>query len=178
MASDTITLAIDGEVTLRRFAGGVSRFQKLITALSAEVAEGRIEWIIDDLAPGSALATIRGCASDMTRVEPVVRAYGNVGKALERKQLIPYSPRVEEPARQIVKVLASQRSPIRSIRFETPEEEAIILSEPVRAQAPAAASRARATYGAFRVEFKPSRVEAASGSRCMTIWKTSPFIAI
>lgn len=156
MASDTITIAFNGDVSLQVFASQVQHFRTLILALSAE-AGGHIEWIVDDLQPGSAIATIRGHSPDMAKVEQVVRAYGVVGKALETRQVIPFPTRVEKPARELVKVLEVPVRRIRSIRFETPEEDATVV--PPGVPSVALHARVSAAYGAVggRVQTLSSR---------------------
>lgn len=156
MASDTITIAFNGDVSLQVFANQVQHFRTLILALSAE-AGAHIEWIVDDLQPGSAIATIRGHSPDMAKVEQVVRAYGVVGKALETHQVIPFPTRVEKPARDLVRVLQVPARRIQSIRFETPEEDATIV--PPSVPVAAVPSRISTAYGAVegRVQTLTSR---------------------
>jgi hypothetical protein len=38
MPNDTLTLALDGEVTLANFAGGMRHLQELVDALSKQIA--------------------------------------------------------------------------------------------------------------------------------------------
>jgi len=82
--SDTVTLALQGEVTLDAFSRAALHFNRLVDALSADVAgsEG-LRWVITELEAGSAIMTARG-VGDPATAESVSTAYIDVGKALER----------------------------------------------------------------------------------------------
>jgi hypothetical protein len=124
MTKTTLTLVLGGEVPLDRFAEGMQGFRQLIEALTQEVSGGaKIAWVIDELAGGSAVATIRGEAEQIEDVERVVRAYAVVGKALERHEVIPYSERVAKAARKLASVLDGN---VTSLQFETETETAMI----------------------------------------------------
>ncbi len=124
MTETTLTLVLGGEVPLDRFAESMQGFRQLIEALTQEVSGGaKIAWVIDELAGGSAVATIRGEAEQIEDVERVVRAYAVVGKALERHEVIPYSERVAKAARKLASVLDGN---VTSLQFETETETATI----------------------------------------------------
>lgn len=131
MPLDNLTLALNGRLPLPLFAAAVTGFDTLVRALSAEVATATtIGWSLADLEGSveeshinSASLTSVGESGDTESVERVVRAYGQVGKALEHGVPIPYSPPVVEAAKKVVGVL---NGAITSIRFETPEEDATI----------------------------------------------------
>lgn len=134
MAKDTITLGLGGDISLDDFAAAVARFRSLVDALTSEVGGGGINWIVTGLEAGSALATIQGIAERpeaVPRIEAVVRAYGAVGRALERNDPIPFSPNVAKSATQLRDLLGPR---VRSVRFETAEAEAEIVASivPVR----------------------------------------------
>ena len=58
---NTLTLALEGEVTLADFSEAMKDFRALIAALSKEIGgKTKIDWRIDDLNAGSAMTTIRG----------------------------------------------------------------------------------------------------------------------
>lgn len=133
MAGDTVTLALNGDVPLHLFAESLKRFRELLDALTAEVAEpGAVDWVIDDLQTGSAITTVRGVAQSPDRVDRVIRAYGEIGRALERGQPIPFSPRVITPL-QALTALVNGR--ITSIRLETAESDTLI-TEPLPEASP------------------------------------------
>ncbi|MFV2045174.1 MAG: hypothetical protein ACC700_18310, partial [Anaerolineales bacterium] len=91
MPIDTLTIAVNGEVSLLEFSSAIDAFKGLVDALSNEIArEAEIDWFIEDLSAGSAVATVRGSSSEQAAVERVVQAYGVVGGSLERGETIPY----------------------------------------------------------------------------------------
>lgn len=126
MFEKTLSLELGGEVPFDDFAETMQHFHRLIELLSQEVGgQSSIAWVIEDLSGGSAAATIRGEAERPETVAGVVRAYSTVGHALERGEVIPYSPRVAEAARNITRVLNGE---VTSIRFGTEQDVATIES--------------------------------------------------
>lgn len=119
--SDTLTLELMGEVTLDDLAIAMVEFKAVVQALTAELRGDADppQWIIEDLHSGSALAVIRGRGSAPT-VDAVVRAYEEVGEALETHRPVPHGPRVQTAARRLAR-LATGRIP--AIRFETPNRD-------------------------------------------------------
>ena len=139
MPETTLTVVLDGNVPLDQFADGMQRFRRLVETLTQEVSgKAEIAWIVDELAGGSAVATIRGEAEQVEDVERVVRAYAVVGRALERHEVIPYSPRVANAARRLTAVLGGK---ITSIRFETETDTSTVTE--------GAADQSRAYLAAF-----------------------------
>jgi hypothetical protein len=130
MRLDTITLVLSGEVVLEDFAAGLSRLSDLVDALATETRAAGVTWIIDDLEKSSALATIRGIG-ETNSVERVVRAYAEVGAAMEEGRPIPYSGPVLAAATGLRAILGPR---VESIRFETPEREATIRAGPQRGE--------------------------------------------
>src|SRR5713226_1487473 len=128
MANDTITLMLEGDVPLSAFAEAVKDFAKLVTALTNE-EKADIEWTIEDLSPGSALATIRGESKQPEKVERVVRNYAQVGRAMQRNEPLHRPASIARPAYALGRLIGNK---VRSIRLETPEEEAIISVRPTR----------------------------------------------
>ena len=55
--SDTVTLALQGEVSLAEFSAAVTRFNGLIAALAADSHVEDVEWQIDALEYSSAITT-------------------------------------------------------------------------------------------------------------------------
>ncbi len=130
MAMDNLTFELGGEVSLNDLADSFLRLKGLIGALTSEVsAKARVSWVVEDLRPGSAAATIRGEAEDPEDVARVVKAYAVVGQALERNEPIPFSQKVRRHAEEIMTVLHGN---ITSIRFETPEVEWTVVSPAVK----------------------------------------------
>ena len=126
MSETTLTFALSGDIPLDQFAEAMQRFRRLIGALTQEVSrQAGIAWIVDDLSGGSALATIRGEAEQDEDVERVVRAYATVGRALERNEAVPYSPKVVRAAESIRQMLNGK---ITSIQFEAMSEVSTVAS--------------------------------------------------
>lgn len=126
MSNNTVTLALDGEVSLGSFAKAMEHFHALIKALASEVTPGaKIEWVIEDLWVGSTVARIRGESTELTVVEPVAEAFLRTGKALAEGLRFPYSQHVEKPAQAIISVINDK---IRSVRFETEQDEATVVA--------------------------------------------------
>lgn len=123
---DTLTLALNGEVTVEEFSRSIRHFSDLITALKDEVGGGAtITWVIYDLQVSSAIATVRGLSNQPDKVEDVKRAYIEVGRHLEERTPIPFGRSVQTPARGLVSVLGTR---IISIRFETADEDVTVAS--------------------------------------------------
>ncbi|MHB8718108.1 MAG: hypothetical protein ACYDAC_04340 [Candidatus Dormibacteria bacterium] len=158
MVDETVTIALGGEVQLDDLVTAVSHFSGLLEALRSAVAAGTvIDWIVSDLRPGSAEATVTGRVVDEAapRLLRVVRAYEDVGRALEHSDAVPFSPSVAKEARGILSVLNGR---IDSVRFETAEREAIIRSPLVAAKV---VEVTEAAYGA--VEGKVQTVSNRGG---------------
>jgi hypothetical protein len=129
VANDSITLALNGEVSLEQFASAASDLAALVDALSAEIAgKQRTEWFVEYLDAGSATMTFAGQAEEDDVVERVVRAYAVVGHSLETGAPLPYSQKVEKAAKRITGVLDGT---VTAVRFETPQETATVVSPSV-----------------------------------------------
>lgn len=131
MAKDTITLALNGDVSLKDFSNAIQQFFNLINGLHDDVAkESSIEWFVEGLEAGSAIATIKGIGeeeADTEAVEKVVDAYLDVGKAIQKESPLNYSRPVQRAAKQLVSIINGR---IKSIRFETTETDVEIFSSP------------------------------------------------
>lgn len=121
--SDSITLVLDGKVTLPELAAAVAHFSGLVSALTSEVAAGAtIEWEVTSLEGGSARATAKGRGSPLA-VGIVVQAYEQVGDSLDKNQPIPYGPRVAREAMGIVSLINGN---IESVKFETENRDVLV----------------------------------------------------
>lgn len=121
--SDTITLILDGRVTLPDFATAVAHLNGLVSALASEVAaSATIEWEVSSLQTSSAVATIKGLGEKQA-VGIVCDAYELVGDSLERNEPIPYGPRVAKEAMAIASLINGN---IETVRFETERREVLI----------------------------------------------------
>jgi hypothetical protein len=140
MADDTLTFALQGDVSLDQFDRGIRDFTRLVAALS-DVADAKgMRWQIDQLAASSAICTVRGISENGYRaeaVEEVTRDYLEVGRALEKGAEIPFPPAVTEPANDLVALI---KTGVEAVRFETAVDDAFIseataareLIQPVR----------------------------------------------
>jgi len=126
MPGDTLTLALDGTILLGEFAQTMKHLTDLVAVLSKEVApEARIDWYIDELEAGSAIATIRGESASSEAIERVSHAYLIIGKSLEARQPVPYSARVQKKVLSLTGLLDGH---ITAVRFETYHGEATLSS--------------------------------------------------
>lgn len=126
MLNDTLTLALEGEVSLEDYSKIMRDFNALVNQLSKEVAKGAdINWIIEDLNAGSASATIQGSFEDTQLIENVVLAYENIGEALQTGKKFPYPKNIENTVFGITNVLDGK---ITAVRFETPRKDFIVTS--------------------------------------------------
>jgi hypothetical protein len=121
---DILTLALEGEVVLQEFASAISTFNSLLIELSAEVGgSAKIDWIIDELHEGSAIATFRGVYPEMALVENVVNAYEEIGSALASGSEIPFSDSIRKHSAALTSILNGK---ITALRFETSSNEYFI----------------------------------------------------
>ena len=124
MAADTLTFALNGEVTLQEYARAINEFSGLISELSKEVSgEANIDWSVDDLHYGSAVASIRGESANITAVERVVVAYTNIGKSIEKGERIAYSRAVQLRVQALTSVVDGK---VTSMQFASVYGEATI----------------------------------------------------
>lgn len=133
---DTVTLALgaDGEqselIPLEAFATAIAKFYDLIHAFTDNVPGQRVDWVVESLEISSAIATVKGLG-ERDHVERVVRAYVEVGTALQEHRPIPYSQAVIKAAKGLTSILDHR---VRTIRFETGEREAIVRSPAVKGE--------------------------------------------
>jgi len=158
--SDTVTLSLQGTVSLPEFSAALAHFDALITALSAESDASTVVWQIEALEYSSATTTARAVPTNGTQpdqIDRVVRAFLEVGQALEEGHTVPFSNAVRKEAQALAGVLKG--SAIDAIRFETAENDAIIREAPATPETPSTAQSA--SYGAVtgRVQTLMSRSE-------------------
>jgi hypothetical protein len=126
MSQNTVTLAIEGEISLTTFATVMQRFTSFVQTLSGEIGKDvPIAWTIDDLQPGSALVTIRGDASRPELVERVVRAYATISVALGEGQPIPYPETITQGVYALTQII---QGPITALRFLTDASDVLVTS--------------------------------------------------
>lgn len=143
MANDTITLKLNGEVSLADFSRAMTGFNALAKALAATV-DGRIEWVVADLDWSSAVATVKGLADDPEQVVRAVQAYMVVGEAVAQGKPIPFSQSVRTATGTILSVLRGGKDGgVEAIDFETEEGEATVQGQAVPTPEPRAVRSAQ-----------------------------------
>ena len=121
MAKDTITFELGGRVEIADLENGIAAFRRLVSALTPR--EANVAWVVEDLQPGSAVATLRGEADDLAVVEKIVTDYEIIGDTLARREeLTPYGSQVKNAADAIVALT----SRVDYVRFETPSDDHLI----------------------------------------------------
>lgn len=115
----TLTIALEGAVPLPLFATAVRGFDELVDALTEDVANEDLPWVIYGLEFGSATMTIRAESEALEAVARVQGAFNSVGRALRMGEPIPYSPRVVAAARRITGIIDGR---VTAVRFEAGDE--------------------------------------------------------
>lgn len=131
MANHTLTLTLDGDISLATFRAAITHFEELVGALTAEVAGQPIDWWLDDLQVGSASATIVGRAASDEPVQRVVAAYETIGEALQHGDTMPYSPRVK---RAVAALTQQVTGSVTALRLETAHADYALLTNDASAQ--------------------------------------------
>lgn len=127
MATDSVTLYLDGDPTLDDLTAALAGLRDLLAALAGRHARGvKITWAVDDLDVGSATGTFRGSATTPEVVGDVVSAYIEVGRTLYRGDVI-REPEISAAAKRITAILNGR---VPSVRFETADDEVVISSAP------------------------------------------------
>lgn len=125
MASETVTLALDGSPTLNDLSTALNGLLDLLQAIEAELAlKSDISWAVDDLSTGSADSTFRGRALRRDHVTAVSARYLSIGRSLHRGEPLG-SPRIASATERIVGVLNGR---VPSLRFETADDEVLITA--------------------------------------------------
>lgn len=151
MAKDTLTLVLNGRVSLADFSQAVTGLFSLIEGLQADVAGGKhIDWLIDALDAGSATAAVRGVAeneADAPAVERVVVAYEDVGNSIHKGRQFSYSPRVKTAANKILGLVNGR---ITSVRFETADVDVEFSKRPSELAPVVSETVSEVAYGSVR----------------------------
>lgn len=123
MESKELTLALDGEVTLKDFSQAMLRFKELIYSLKDEVAPGsKINWVIDDLKKKCTIARIKGIAvnnEDVVSIKQIRKAYIELGRKIVHGETLTNDYPVIQAVTGLRRLINGR---ITSIRFETDEK--------------------------------------------------------
>lgn len=130
MAKDTVTLVLNGEVTLEAYSKVMGGFVNIMKALGGEVArDTKIDWIVSELAAAnSAVTAARGEVEegeDESAVIQVVDAFEQVGLALQYGRRPPFeSVRMYTPD-----ILGVMNGRITSVGFQTDDVDAEVTGD-------------------------------------------------
>jgi len=122
MDTHTLTFALGGPVEIGQFQKGITRFQRLVSALTPR--EG-VKWLVADLQYGSATITLAAeteTPAGADKARQVVADFGSIGKALESHAPLPYNRRVQ----QAVAGLQALAHTVEYVRLETPQGDYIV----------------------------------------------------
>ena len=114
MPDATITFELGGRIDIKQMEKGVTVFRQLISALTGK---SKVDWVVEDLQPGSATTTVRGECEESAIAERIVREYEEIGKALQNKEEIQTNNRVIRATDAVKKLTES----LDYVRFETSE---------------------------------------------------------
>ncbi len=126
MPNDTVTIELQGAVTLARFRDAVDRFTDLVEGLAGELNASGLRWELDDLQVGSATATARGVPANGAShadLDRVVRSYLEVGEALASRTTVPFAAQVRKSASELCALIGDG---VTAVRFETAEADALV----------------------------------------------------
>ena len=105
-----------GRVAIGDLAKGFAVFQRLIRALTRTAG---VDWVMEDLQPGSPVATLRGEADNPATIERIVDEFARVGELLERREL----PRTGRRIIQAADAVLDFARAVEYIRLETPDND-------------------------------------------------------
>jgi hypothetical protein len=121
---NTISLKLNGEITLSTFAKAMNHFTDLIDELTNEVGEkAEIEWEINKLESGSATAVIIGRSHNEFAVEKIIQAYEVIGRSITENKPIPYNEKIANATRAITQVINGK---VKSVEFGTEDYQTVI----------------------------------------------------
>lgn len=143
----TVTLQLRGDdIGMESYARAIDHFTLLMGELSRAAGVQGLRWEIANLEGGSATTQIRAARNgfEADRVDDVVRSYLQVGKALSRSELVPFSAEVQKHAEAIADVL---NEGVEGVLFETSEDEAEI-TKALDAVAPSPKPQPSKAFGA------------------------------
>ena len=114
--SNTLTLALNGDVTLQDFSKAMSQFKEIVSGLKEDVAPASdINWYIDELKAGSATAIIRGVpttSDDMQAIKSIGNAYADIGRRIVHGETLTYNSVVVNAVTKLRKMINGHISSI------------------------------------------------------------------
>ena len=131
MSEKTVTLKLQGVVTVAAFCKALQSFTALIRELSTDAKARGMAWDVTGLEAGSAQVTACADLADRfteQQADLVAEAYLDIGRKLaQRESLLGYRVRVRKPALALAGTIGAD---IDSVMFETPDGDALVTSEP------------------------------------------------
>lgn len=120
MDTHTLTFALGGRVEIGQFQEGITRFRRLVSALTPKQG---VKWVIEDLQSGSATVTLVAETETPDQAAKVVADYESIGKALANHEpLHSYSKRAQKAAAGIQDLAGM----VESVRLETVDGDHIV----------------------------------------------------
>jgi len=117
MSKNTLTLVLEGDISLDNFAKALKELNGLIEELSKELAPGiNIEWIIEQLFSSSANTTVQGIALEPEPIERIINAYETIGEYLSKGDEVPYSSPIRQRVQSLTNVINEN---ITAMRLQT-----------------------------------------------------------
>ncbi len=125
MAKDTITFELGGRVEIRDLERGIIAFRRLISALTPRNAQ--VAWVVEDLQPGSATATLRCDVDNPVIAEGMIRDFETIGSYLMRFKKAPpqYNTRVKQAAEAVIALTEVMEY----VRFETSNSDFMVYGD-------------------------------------------------
>lgn len=117
--SNTLTLALNGDVTIEDFSKAMNQFKEIIKGLKDDVApDSKIDWYIDELKAGSATAVLRGLPitnNDIPAIRNISEAYADVGRRIVHGETLAFNTTVINAVTNLRKMINGH---ITSINFQ------------------------------------------------------------
>ena len=122
MTKNTVTFELGGRVEIKDLENGIIAFRRLVSALTPK--NERVAWVVEDLQPGSATATLRCDADNPDIPERIVKDYEIIGSFLGRHKMLPsrYNTRVKKAAEAVIALTEN----VEYVRFETSDSDFMI----------------------------------------------------
>ena len=145
MSPNTITFEMGGRVDLKQFNQGISACTRLILALTGKE---KVEWVVEDLQPGSATTTWRGEGASPAVIEGIVRQYEKISKGLAGQEDLPVTTKRQRKAVGAVMEVAAL---VEYVRLETPESSFVVCGNGTVPTKPATTIAVGAVTGRVQV---------------------------
>jgi hypothetical protein len=129
MKKDTITFAIDGEVSIDVFASALNEFKNIVLGIQKEETSSKsIKWMLCDLQYSSAIASIAGIGphiEDESAVLKIVNKCEEYSDELSKGKIDKYAT-LKKSAEKLVSLVDGVN--VKSVRIETEEKESVIYN--------------------------------------------------